>query len=156
MSRKSLGLAPLLLLSSLALSACSSLKSGYLIPTVHPEELPAGRPLCTECHPAKDEKLAYGRFDHAPTFGDSHRNEASQAEQVCRMCHAPKFCNDCHATRVELKPSLKNQTDPYRRMPHEGDYISRHRIDARVDPTPCFRCHGSPKTSRTCAPCHGK
>jgi hypothetical protein len=70
------------------------------------------------------------------------------------MCHQTSFCNDCHATRVELKPSERHKTETYRRMPHRGNYLARHRIDGRVDPTSCFRCHGNPKTARTCSPCH--
>ena len=95
------------------------------------------------------------RYVHTADFGKSHRPEATQGEAVCAMCHQTSFCNDCHATRVELKPSLKNQTETYRSMPHRGDYLSRHRIDGRVDPTSCFRCHGNPKSARTCANCHG-
>jgi hypothetical protein len=26
-------------------------------------------------------------------------------------------------------------------MPHTGDYLSRHRIDGRLDPVSCRRCH---------------
>jgi hypothetical protein len=39
-------------------------------------------------------------------------------------------------------------------MPHRGDYVTRHRIDGRIDPTACFRCHGSPKRAKLCASCH--
>jgi hypothetical protein len=71
------------------------------------------------------------------------------------MCHQQQFCDECHGVRVEEKPSAKNKTSTFRRTPHRGDYLSRHRIDGRVDPTSCFRCHGNPKTAETCAPCHG-
>jgi hypothetical protein len=71
------------------------------------------------------------------------------------MCHQQSFCNDCHATYVELKPSIKNQDATYRRSPHRGDWLSRHRIEGSLDPTSCIRCHRNPKTATTCAPCHG-
>jgi hypothetical protein len=32
--------------------------------------------------------------------------------------------------------------------------LTRHRIDGRINPTKCFRCHGAPKTARSCTPCH--
>jgi hypothetical protein len=145
---------PLLCLALLA--ACASLKGGMEFPVKHPEALEQGkRPTCTECHDARSETLNYARYNHTVYFADTHRQEAYQNEQLCSMCHDTSFCNDCHATRVELKPSLKNQTDNFRRMPHRGDYLSRHIIDGRMDPTSCFRCHGNPKSAITCKSCHG-
>jgi hypothetical protein len=137
------------------LGACATLRSNYTVPASHPEKLEKGNPICSECHESQKGAIPYQRFDHRSGWGESHRQEASQAEKLCAMCHEQSFCNDCHVTRSELKPALKNQTDTYRALPHRGDYLSRHRIDARVDPTSCFRCHGSPKSSKTCAPCHG-
>jgi hypothetical protein len=145
---------PLLALALLA--ACASLKGGYDLPPRHPEELAAGkRPLCTGCHEARGEAIDYARFNHNAYFADNHRHEAYQQERLCAMCHETSFCNDCHATRVELKPSLKDQTGNFRRMPHRGDYRSRHIVDGRIDPTSCFRCHGNPKTAISCTSCHG-
>ena len=144
----------ILFLSLAFLAACANLKGGFQVPAQHPEELGKGRPTCTECHDARTEEFNYGQYNHTPYFMNTHRQQAYQGEKVCRMCHQTSFCNDCHATRVELKPSDRNATENYRRMPHRGDYLSRHRIDGRVDPTSCFRCHGNPKASRTCAPCH--
>lgn len=138
------------------LAACATLKGNYELPAKHPEELQKGkRPVCTECHEARSEQIPYERFNHTAWFADSHRQEASQGEQMCAMCHQTGFCNDCHATRVELKPSDKNPTDNFRRMPHRGDYRSRHIIDGRIDPVSCFRCHGNPKTAVSCRSCHG-
>jgi hypothetical protein len=28
-------------------------------------------------------------------------------------------------------------------------------MDGRINPISCFRCHGNPKSSRTCIRCHG-
>ncbi|MBE0597797.1 MAG: cytochrome C [Desulfuromonadales bacterium] len=154
MANRSLPLMPIVLLALLLLAACATMQGVWRAPAQHPEELGPGRPTCTECHPARDEQLPYERFDHSTFFMDNHTVAAHQGEQVCRMCHATSFCNDCHATRVELKPSDRHKTETYRRMPHRGDYLTRHRIDGRIDPMSCFRCHGNPKTSRSCAPCH--
>lgn len=135
------------------LYACSS--SSYL-PAQHPSEAELGRtrPICVDCHEARSDKLAFADFNHTPLFATTHRAVASRNAQVCALCHQQSFCNDCHASRAELKPSLKNQSDTYRGMPHRGDYQSRHIIDGRIDPTSCYRCHGNPQASRTCAPCH--
>lgn len=139
----------------LALAACATLKSTYPVPASHPEDVGEGRPTCTDCHESSDDHFNYRRFNHSPLFAEQHSKLAYQSEAVCSMCHATSFCNDCHATRVELKPSIKNQTENYRRMPHRGDFLTRHRFEARLDPTSCFRCHGNPKTATSCAPCHG-
>ena len=141
-------------LFSFFVTACAMMKAGYVIPEQHPEKLGKGNPVCTDCHDPKGEYVPFKRFNHTPYFTENHRLEANQASQICAMCHRESFCNDCHATNVELKPSIKNQTDTYRSMPHRGDYLSRHRIDGRVDPS-CIRCHGNPKTNTRCAPCHG-
>ncbi|MCP3175493.1 cytochrome C [Desulfuromonas sp. KJ2020] len=146
-------LAGLVLLSLLV--ACAGLDSGTVRLTSHPQELGQGKPTCTQCHRAREGTMNFQRFNHNGSFIQTHRMEAYQNEQLCAMCHQTSFCNDCHATRVELKPSIKNQTETYRSMPHRGDYLSRHRIDGRLDPTSCFRCHGSPKSATTCIQCHG-
>jgi len=141
----------------LLVAACAGLQSSYAPPAQHPSaaDLDEAPKVCTNCHDARGEHVAYGRYVHTADWGKNHRPEATQGEAVCAMCHQTSFCNDCHATRVELKPSLKNQSDTYRSTPHRGDYLSRHRIDGQVDPTSCFRCHGNPKAAQTCARCHG-
>jgi hypothetical protein len=148
-----------LFLFGLGFAACSGLKSNVNVPAQHPEALSKGRPTCSAeaCHGSNNEGLPFARFDHSPSFSEgAHRNEAYQQGKVCAMCHEQSFCNDCHVTSSELKPSAKDPTGSYRIYPHRGDYLTRHRIDARVDPMPCFRCHGNPKASRACTACHGK
>ena len=139
------------------LVACSAIKSGYSPPPQHPPEaeLGEGRPVCTECHDARDEHVAYENFNHTLNFGEQHRQAAYQSANLCSMCHMENFCSDCHTTQSELKPSLRDQSRTDRRTPHRGDFFSRHRIEARVDPTSCVRCHGNPRAAQTCAPCHG-
>jgi len=139
------------------LAACASLSGKLVLPAKHlsAEDLGTQPKNCLECHETRTEGIAYERYVHTVYWGETHRQAAYQNAQVCSICHQQSFCNDCHATRVELKPSLKNQTDTFRRTPHRGDFLSRHRIEGRVDPTSCFRCHGNPKTAQTCASCHG-
>ncbi len=144
-------------ISLILLYACAAMDPGYEIPAQHPKDAELGKrnPICTDCHDPAGAQMVYKRFNHTVYFAENHRHEAYQHERVCAMCHKQNFCDDCHAVRVELKPSLKNQTDNYRRMPHRGDYLTRHRIDGRIDPVPCYRCHGNPKTNKTCVRCHG-
>jgi hypothetical protein len=110
---------------------------------------------CTQCHEENDTEFPYRRFDHTPAFIDNHTAAASENENVCTMCHNRSFCSDCHGAGVELNPSDKNYTDVKQSMPHRGDYITTHRIDGRIDPAKCFRCHGNPKNQRSCRTCHG-
>lgn len=147
----------LLLLLACGLAACAVHTQSYQVPAQHPEDSGIGKlpPICVDCHEASAEHFNWQQFNHNAFFAENHRQVAYRNNQVCEMCHQTSFCNDCHATGIELKPSLKNQTETYRRSPHRGDYLSRHRIDGRVDPTSCFRCHGNPKASETCARCHG-
>lgn len=153
---KTISLSLLILALALSLlSACAVLRDDTGLPARHPFELDAGRPLCSGCHEARGEAVNFVSYDHTPYWADNHRQPAYQGERLCSLCHQTSFCNDCHATRVELKPSLKLQSDTYRRLPHRGDYRSRHFIDGRIDPTACFRCHGNPKSAATCRACHG-
>ena len=142
----------ILALAAVSLVACAAT---YRLPAVHPEELEAVRPVCTDCHDTSDENVSYARYTHTINWGKDHRLAAVQSEQVCAMCHQQSYCNDCHGVRVELKPSTKTPADVFRQMPHRGDFLSRHRIEGRINPTSCFRCHGNPKTAQTCVPCHG-
>ncbi|MBU1710489.1 MAG: cytochrome C [Proteobacteria bacterium] len=143
-------------LSLLLLHACAALNTDYELPQQHPPDAEVGnrRPICTKCHDPIGEQIVFKQFDHTAYFAENHRQVAYQQSQVCFLCHQESSCNDCHGVRVELKPSLKNQTDNFRRTPHRGDYISRHRIDGRTDPSSCYRCHGNPKTSESCVRCH--
>ena len=56
-------------------------------------------------------------------------------------------------TRVELKPSILRQTDTYRTLPHRGDYLTRHKIDGKINPALCYKCHGR-RNDRRCQQCH--
>ncbi len=124
------------------------------LPQKHPEQLGKGLAVCSSCHD-KPGALSFSTFDHVGEWNRKHRLGSYGRERICKMCHEANFCSGCHAPNQELKPSIGRQSDTYRDLPHRGDYLSRHRIDARIDPTGCFRCHGNPRSSRTCVPCHG-
>lgn len=154
---KSTQLLIILLTGLTLLVACSAAKNAYQLPSQHPEDagLEPGKPICVECHDARDENVSYIDFNHTAYFGEDHRQVAYQSADICSMCHSESFCSDCHATQSELKPSLRDQSRTDRLTQHRGDFISRHRIEAKVDPTSCIRCHGNPRAAQTCAPCHG-
>lgn len=142
---------------TLVLAACTALKGGYGVPAKHPEKLSGRAPLCSACHKDASGSLVYQSFDHTFSFNEAgHGVQARQQELVCAMCHDQSACSDCHANRLELKPSTRHFSAPYRQMPHRGDYRTRHQIDGRLDPVSCLNCHGNPKAAVSCAPCHGK
>jgi hypothetical protein len=131
----------------------SALAGSYNVPLSHSAE-GENLSICTQCHEARDKEFPFKRFNHTKTFISHHSTIAKQNENVCAMCHRQSFCSDCHSVGIELKPSVKNHTETKQNMPHRGDYLTRHRIDGRIDPTGCFSCHGSPKTQRSCSKCH--
>lgn len=135
--------------------ACAGRKEQWISTSQHPAEEGENLKYCMECHDETDENIPYRIFVHTPMFMENHRPVAIQHANICHKCHRVSFCGDCHGVRNELKPSIKNQTRTDRRMPHRGDYISRHRIDGRINPASCRRCHRNPKTLESCNPCHG-
>lgn len=142
----------LALLCAAALAACAGMTAKRL-PAAHPEKVTEA--VCSTCHD-KGGALAFASFDHRGDWLTAHRLRGQENADVCALCHAPSYCADCHAAPVEMTPSLRRQSETQRDMPHRGDYLSRHRIDARIDPTSCYRCHGNPRASKSCAGCHGK
>lgn len=141
----------------LAASACSSLfSSENSLLQKHPEALPTGRPLCTDCHedqPMKGALKPYATFNHTEDFVSNHRQFAGRDERACLFCHASSFCNDCHANELEVKPPIKLGDRPDRELVHRGDFLTRHRIEGKIDPTSCYRCHGRTNNEQ-CMACH--
>ena len=124
------------------------------IPERHPVEL-TEIPQCTACHP-EDTTIAskpIATFVHDRGWHRSHRFPAAETSKLCNICHKVSFCADCHAYKDELKPSEKYSGSTERWLPHRGDYLFQHRIDGRIDPVPCFRCHGR-QNNRSCKRCH--
>jgi hypothetical protein len=131
------------------LYACANTTS---LPRVHPEDVRkqgSAMPDCTACH-----SDSWGALNHrAPDFYSKHRIYAGTARQVCSSCHQESFCSDCHGNKSEIKPSALFSDAPDRNLPHRGDYFSQHKIDGRVNPVSCVKCHGRQNNVR-CASCH--
>ncbi len=135
-----------ILLLMAVLYSCANTSS---IPRVHPESVGNAIPDCTECH-----TNSWGALNHrAPDFMAKHRFYAGTARQTCRSCHQEDFCTECHTRKDEFKPSDKLSDEPLRTLPHRGDYLSQHKIDGRINPVSCVKCHGRQNNER-CATCH--
>lgn len=114
----------------------------------HPVEVEAPV-ICSQCH--TDWRAS---MDHSAEFGRlRHKFSAYQYKQACGICHKEAFCSDCHAHKEEIKPSDKYKDAPERALPHRGDYINQHKIDGRINPASCMRCHGRQNNER-CRTCH--
>jgi len=124
-----------------------SLSARSEIPTAKEHPTQVDEPVCSSCHTDKDW------MDHTPAWGATHRFAASEEDQTCGLCHRPAYCMDCHALQEEIKPSDKHKDSPERLQLHRGDYLSRHKIDGKIDPASCFRCHGRQNNMR-CRTCH--
>jgi hypothetical protein len=127
------------------LYACANTNS---MARVHPEEV-HGLPDCSECHTDSWTALNHRGND----FYLKHRFYAEQQKGACMVCHQESFCVDCHAHKEEIKPSDKYKEAPELSLPHRGDYLSQHRIDGRINPASCMKCHGRQNNER-CRTCH--
>jgi hypothetical protein len=136
----------LLLFAICTLYACTATHSMI---RKHPESL-EGITLCTECHSG-----SLGAMNHRATdFYKKHGIYSGISAQACVICHQESFCSDCHSRKEGNKPSAKFFTDaPERTLPHRGDYLSQHRIDGRINPVLCAKCHGR-QNNQGCTSCH--
>jgi hypothetical protein len=138
------------------LTACSMLSPEKSFAPSHPETLGAGRPSCSECHTNETMKggfKTYAAMDHTPTFVKNHKYQANQDSNACASCHAPSFCSDCHGGKVAMNPATKLGDRPDRMSPHRGGYMTLHRLEGKMDPTSCFKCHGRANNDK-CTACH--
>jgi hypothetical protein len=134
----------LALLMIIGVYACAHTPS---MAALHPVEV-SYPPICSDCHTD-----ARGSLDHTSDFTARHRFYAEQQSRACTVCHKESFCSDCHAHKEELKPSDKYKDSPELALPHRGDYLNQHKIDGRINPASCMKCHGRSNNER-CIICH--
>ncbi len=139
----------------LAVAACAQFKGLPNLPSSHPEQLAAGPVSCAECHEdqQKGTMKPFAAFNHTQTFIKNHRFYAATDDVLCATCHKTSFCADCHSNLAAMKPSLKYGNRPDRMMPHRGDFLTLHKIEGKLDPASCYRCHGRANNER-CVVCH--
>jgi hypothetical protein len=144
-----------LLLLAGSLPGCALLADTPSVPVPHPEELKGGKADCSECHSdvSTGALKPYDSFRHTKPFVAGHGFYARQGQGLCSSCHGPSFCLSCHGRRDELMPAVKDADRPDRALPHRGDYLTRHRIEGRIDPGSCIPCHGN-KQAGLCRGCH--
>lgn len=157
MQQKTLFRALIVLLGLGFFTACAMLSPNASFAPSHPQELSAGKPMCSECHTTdtfKGAEKPFAAFDHTDVFVKDHKFLAGKDAATCATCHAPSFCSDCHGGKVPMKPSTLAGDRPDRTvMPHRGDYLTLHKIEGKMDPTGCFKCHGRANNDK-CRACH--
>ena len=138
------------------LMGCGVVSPESSFAATHPQELGAGRPVCSDCHGddvMKGSLKPYSAFNHTPDFVRNHRFLAGSDGNTCSVCHAPSFCADCHGGKVVMKPATKLGDRPDRMSPPRGDWMTMHKIEGRMDPSSCYQCHGRANNDR-CRACH--
>ncbi len=138
------------------MTACALVSPEASFARTHPQELSAGRPTCSECHGTervKSTQKTFASFDHTPAFVKDHKVQANQDSGTCAACHAQSFCSDCHGGKTAMLPSTKLANRPDRDMPHRADFLTMHRIEGKIDPTSCYKCHGRANNEK-CSACH--
>lgn len=149
---------PVLVLLGLiiTIASCARLKTMPGLPASHPEALAVGQQVnCAECHEdqQKGTMKAFNAFSHTQSFVKNHRFYAASDDRLCATCHKGSFCNDCHTNKVELKPSTRYGYRPDRDFQHRGNFMTLHKIEGKLDPASCYRCHGRGNNER-CVACH--
>ena len=145
-----------LMIAILITIGCAGSENRRAAPVWHPKNFSEKGGQCSDCHEPRltDTLKPHGTFNHSEGFLLRHGTYASQEQDMCNSCHGDRFCMDCHATEGGLQPAIRHGDQPDRNLPpHRGDYLTRHRIDGRVNPESCVRCHGN-RNSSTCTPCH--
>ncbi|MCB9769729.1 MAG: hypothetical protein H6752_16150 [Candidatus Omnitrophica bacterium] len=95
------------------------------------------------------------RFSHKGNFLRDHKHYAWSQTEVCAQCHSQDDCMECHADNSdELTRSMKQHGRVNAAFIHQPDYLSRHFIEARNDPSLCITCH-RPSYCETCHRAHG-
>ena len=138
------------------LVACAGMKgtpNGY---SSHADYISAGQQIsCSECHEdqQKGTMKSFASFNHSAVFVKNHGHYAATDDRLCASCHKSSFCTDCHTNKTEIKPSLLYGNRPDRELPHRGNYMTLHKIEGKLDPSSCYRCHGRSNNER-CMACH--
>jgi len=156
MARQKIAMALASVLALIFATACMLVSTETSFTAQHPMELGIGRPDCLSCHadePMTGHVRSYAEFNHTNDFIRAHGPQAAQYNNVCASCHSSSFCADCHTDKTVLRPALKYGNRPDIVSPYRGDYMTMHRIEGKMDPTACYKCHGRANNDR-CRACH--
>ena len=102
----------------------------------------------TDFREVKEKPLSL--FSHRGNFLKKHAVVAKGDMVVCGHCHEQSYCAECHSRMSPETPAVLRSDEPDRWLIHRGDFITRHPIEAKSDPTACLKCHRQDR----CVTCH--
>lgn len=120
---------------------------------------------CTQCHDndVRENKcilchnniespdfVPYRHLSHEGNWLQEHQNLAMADSSKCYQCHKMNFCSDCHSKEEVNRPSVKYPGNVDSSFMHRGDWLSRHAMEAGINPEKCLKCH----TVDYCQRCH--
>ncbi|MCA9595215.1 MAG: hypothetical protein KC776_17980 [Myxococcales bacterium] len=123
--------------------------------TCHEHQKQWDEGVCTPCHQSADlSQLMPQTFLRHDAGFVTHRHGvlARQKQAICQNCHSQQQCDDCHDVSQGLSIEKRRPDSIERRLVHRGDFLTRHPIEAKSQPTRCLKCH----TVETCDSCHVK
>lgn len=118
----------------------------------HSEQWARGQ--CTPCHEpeALRRTLPVTFLKHDTAFLRRHGDVMAQSSQalLCQSCHTQAQCQQCHDVTQDLTVEARRPERIESAQVHRGDFMVRHAIEARSQPSRCISCH----TVETCDSCH--
>jgi hypothetical protein len=79
-----------------------------------------------------------------------HGPAAKRVSSQCNQCHTESQCNDCHDLKQTIPIEVRRPEAIGAGFVHRGDFLTRHPIEARSQPTACLKCH----STSSCDDCH--
>ena len=120
--------------------------------TCHQKDFDAAR--CTLCHEQTSlSQIIPTKFlSHDSNWIRGHGMAAARSGKMCARCHEQQYCLGCHDQNQPLRVELRRPDAIERELVHRGDWLSRHPIEAKSQPTTCQRCH----SVSSCSSCHAR
>jgi Cytochrome c7 and related cytochrome c len=118
----------------------------------HEEQWQRGE--CTPCHDpvALRQTMPVTFLKHDTAFLRHHGEVMAQRQDavICQNCHTQSQCQQCHDVTQDLTVEARRPEAIESGQVHRGDFMVRHAIEARSEPSRCLSCH----TVETCDSCH--
>ena len=124
--------------------------------TCHEHEQQWQRAECGPCHQAADLRRTSPRtfLEHDAGFMRHHGDLAPFEQSLCQTCHTERDCQACHDVTQGLTAELRAPERFEGPFVHQGDFMSRHAIEAQAASSRCATCH-APQTCDACHIAHG-
>jgi hypothetical protein len=106
---------------------------------------------CAKCHRklTRQSLVAVAQLGHQGNFIKRH-GQLARNTQRCAQCHDQTYCGECHAKTAAMPLSIRYPENVNSQYIHRNNFVARHAVEARSNPTTCRKCHGA----RHCQTCH--